>query len=196
MTAARFQEAASLYLNRPAVCVSLLVTFRKGSHSLPCVTGRIANIPKAQRVCTLFQTGNIWDEQHLVFECPALQQDRDNYNSPLGGHAATMVQFMWQHDLCAVAQEIKDELDACGDPGPQSQASAPLGFSLQSPIPNACFCMVCLCCMLIKCKDVLNQEVPWLPSSLTKQVHLLCWAAQLLGPSLSCEYLALISQHT
>ena len=28
-----------------------------------------ANIPTAQRVCTLCQTGNLGDEQHVVFEC-------------------------------------------------------------------------------------------------------------------------------
>jgi len=32
-----------------------------------------ANIPTAQSVCTLCQTGNLGDEQHVVFECLALQ---------------------------------------------------------------------------------------------------------------------------
>ncbi len=43
-----------------------------GSHSLPCVTGGIANIPRAQKVCTLCQPGILRDE-HLISECPVLQ---------------------------------------------------------------------------------------------------------------------------
>ena len=38
-------------------------------------------------------------------------------------YAATMVRFMWQHDIRAVAQFIKNCMDAQGDLGPQSQAS-------------------------------------------------------------------------
>jgi len=55
----------------------------------------------AQGVCTLCHTGNLGDEQHLVFNCPALQEIRDRYNALFGDHAATMVQFMWHHDARA-----------------------------------------------------------------------------------------------
>ena len=33
--------------------------FRVGSHSLPCITGPIADIPTSQRVCTLCRTSNL-----------------------------------------------------------------------------------------------------------------------------------------
>jgi len=61
--------------------------------------------------------------QHLVFECPALQGLRDRYNGLFRDHAATMVQFMWQHDTRAVAQIINECMDAHDDPGLQGQAS-------------------------------------------------------------------------
>ena len=78
-----------------------------------------------QRVCKLRQTGNLGGEQHLVFECPALQRDRDRYNGRSADHAAAMrmVLFMWQHDTRAVAQFIKECMDTHGDPGPQSHVS-------------------------------------------------------------------------
>jgi len=52
-------------------CVQALLRSRRGTHSLPCIIGHVTNIPRAQRVCTLCQTGKQGDEQHLVFECLA-----------------------------------------------------------------------------------------------------------------------------
>ena len=103
--------------------VQFFLRFRTGSLTLPCVTGRAANIPGAHTFCTLCQTGNLGDEQHAVFECPALQGIKDRYNNLFGHHAATMVQFRWQHDTRAVAQFTKECADAHCDPALQSQAS-------------------------------------------------------------------------
>ena len=64
-------------------------------------------------------------EQHLMFECPALQGLRDRYSGLIGDHAATMLQLMWQHDPHALVQFIEElffVLDAHGNPGPQSLA--------------------------------------------------------------------------
>ena len=60
--------------------VQAFVRFRMGDHSLPGVTNRAADIARAKRVCTFLQTSNLGDEQHLVFECPALQGVEDRYN--------------------------------------------------------------------------------------------------------------------
>ncbi len=89
-------------------CVQAFLRFRMGSHSLPCVTGRVANIPRAQRVCTLCQTGNLGDEQHLVFECPALQGFRDRYNGLFGDHAATMIQSCGNMTLVQLRNSSKN----------------------------------------------------------------------------------------
>ena len=45
------------------------------------------------------------------------------YNGLYWTHAATIVQFMWQHDTRAVVQLIKECMNAHGDSGLQSQAS-------------------------------------------------------------------------
>ena len=48
------------------------------------------------------------DEQHVVFECPGLQDIRDRYQGLFGEHATTMLQFMWQDDIRGVAMFIKE----------------------------------------------------------------------------------------
>ena len=48
----------------------------------------------------------LFDERHLVFECPALQYIRDNY--PWLFHVDTMRLFMWQADIIGVAKFIMD----------------------------------------------------------------------------------------
>ena len=48
------------------------------------------------------------DEQHVVFECPGLQDIRDRHLGLFGEHAATMIQFMWQDDIRGVAMYIKE----------------------------------------------------------------------------------------
>jgi len=64
-----------------------------GSHNVPCVTGRVANVPGLQTVCTLCQTGNIGNEQHNANVHGVSDRDDGLY----GDHAAAMVQSMWQH---------------------------------------------------------------------------------------------------
>jgi len=65
---------------------------------------------------------------HCNIIIPALQGVRDRYNGSFGDHAATMTHFMWQHDIRAVAQLIKEYVEAHGNPGPQSQASDQPGW--------------------------------------------------------------------
>ena len=48
------------------------------------------------------------DEQHPVFECPALQGIKVRCNGLFGYHATTTLQFIWQHDTRAVAQFIRE----------------------------------------------------------------------------------------
>ena len=68
-------------LSRLVLSTKCVQAFLKLFHSLPCITGRVADTARAQRVCTLCQTGNLGDEQHLVFECLALQElrSKDRY---------------------------------------------------------------------------------------------------------------------
>ena len=60
--------------------LSHMCTVRRGKFKvcLPCVTGRVANITRAQRVCTLCQTGSLGDGKHLVLgaqHCRELEID-------------------------------------------------------------------------------------------------------------------------
>ena len=112
------QFRANMHFQKMLSCMfRLLILLERQVHPADC------HISSAHRVCTLCQTGNLGDEQHLVFQCSALQGIRDRYNGLFGDHAATMVHPMWQHGTRAVAKFIEECMDAHDDPGPQSQAS-------------------------------------------------------------------------
>ena len=55
------------------------------------------------------QHRTIWDENHLVFECPALQ-DLRNKRAHLfeGAQADAMVLFIWQDDMIGVVRIIDE----------------------------------------------------------------------------------------
>ena len=89
-----------------------------GTHSLPCVFGRVANITTIQRVCTLCQTGILQNEHHLVFECPA--ESLGQMEWPIWDHAAAIIPFMWPHGTGTIAQFIKECMDARGESSSQS----------------------------------------------------------------------------
>ena len=66
-------------LQLSAGCVQTLLRFRMGCHNLPWDLGRRQGIGRLHRVCTLCAGGNPGDEQHVVFECPGLQDIRDKH---------------------------------------------------------------------------------------------------------------------
>ncbi len=104
--------------------VQTLLRFRMGCHNLPWDLGRRQGIPRLHRVCTLCAGENPGDEQHVVFECPGLQDIRDRYQGLFGEHAATMLQFVWQDDIRGVAMVIKECLGVyCGTDPDGGQAS-------------------------------------------------------------------------
>ena len=103
-----------------AGCVQTLLRFRMGCHNLPWDLGRRQGIPRLHRVCALCTGDNPGDEQHVIFECPGLQDIRDKHQGLFGEHAATMLQFMWQDDIHGVAIFIQACLDRCyAGPDPQ-----------------------------------------------------------------------------
>ena len=68
----------------------------------------LETIHRPQIVCTLCPTGNVGDEQHIILSAQQEGNLRDRYNGLFGDHAVTMDQFMWQHNINAVAQFIKE----------------------------------------------------------------------------------------
>ena len=82
--------------------------FRTGCHQLPIVTGRMLNIPRHQRLCLACRTSSVCDELHLVFECPSLQNIRQNYQHLFPPHITTMKQFVWQDDVVQIMLFLRD----------------------------------------------------------------------------------------
>ena len=54
---------------------------RMGVHRLPEDEGSWKKVPRHQRVCLLCDLGSSCDEKHVVFECSALQDLREQYAS-------------------------------------------------------------------------------------------------------------------
>jgi len=53
-----------------------LAQLRLGSHWLGVETGRCSGVPHAQRLCQRCNSGEVDDEDHMVFRCPALNAQR------------------------------------------------------------------------------------------------------------------------
>ena len=81
-----------------------------GCHGLPRDVAAWVGIPRLQRFCNMCQHRTIGDEEHLVFECPALPDLRGKRPHLFQGtQADAMVLFMWQDDIIGVVRFI----DAC-----------------------------------------------------------------------------------
>ena len=50
--------------------------FRTVNHELPIETGRYTRIPRNEKVCKMCNGGQLRDEFHFCFECPALKELR------------------------------------------------------------------------------------------------------------------------
>ena len=53
--------------------------FRTGSHWLDIETGRFLKKPKAERFCSVCGRNEIGDESHFIFQCPAFDIIRQQY---------------------------------------------------------------------------------------------------------------------
>jgi exonuclease III len=89
----------------------LFLRFRMGCHDLPSDAGRRMGVPRLQRVCPRCSIGEVGDERHLVFTCPALEHIRGRYRHLFGPRTFTMVQFLWQEDMVSVARFVTDCFD-------------------------------------------------------------------------------------
>lgn len=81
---------ASLYdLPASARKLQQLLRFRLGCHSgLPIVSGRRRHVPREDRTCKRCLCA-LGDEKHLVFECPALHDIRENFSFLYAADART-----------------------------------------------------------------------------------------------------------
>ena len=67
-------------------------------------------MPRLQHVCTKCHGPAVFDERHIVFECPVLQHLREKYSRLFSGSGQTMQQFMWQSDIVGVVYYVRDSL--------------------------------------------------------------------------------------
>ena len=81
---------------------------RCGSHNLP-VVGRLQGIPRFKCFCLQCHAQGdlaVGDEDHLIFECPAVQHVM--YQHLFSGLAQTVQEVMWQMDMRSVVLCVKD----------------------------------------------------------------------------------------
>ena len=77
-----------------------------GLHDLPVATGRMRNIPRAQRVCDICEQQVVGDEHHFVYGCPTLEPVRAQYSDLFRAPRRSLRQFLWQDDLVRVVNFI------------------------------------------------------------------------------------------
>ena len=81
--------------------MKLLFRFRMGCHHLPKDEGSWSKpkVPRLERVWKLCTIGTIDDEQHLLFECPELDERRGKWASQFSGFDTVLQEFIWQKFL-------------------------------------------------------------------------------------------------
>jgi len=63
----------------PKKYIYALCKFKCVNHYMPIVTGRYANIPYEERICTICQTNDIGDEFHYLFVCEKFAIERSRH---------------------------------------------------------------------------------------------------------------------
>jgi hypothetical protein len=92
-----------------------LAQLRTGSHWLRCETGRWAHgqrLERADRLCLRCSGGDVDDEAHMVWGCPALIEQRLQHVGLFNAEADTLAAFLGQ-EPCQVAAFVRDCHRAC-----------------------------------------------------------------------------------
>ena len=82
-----------------------------GSHLLPIEQGRHLRLPRHRRVCRLCHTGALGDERHMLLECPALADLRDEYSPLVAECSGVMARLVWARNQPMVSRYIIACLD-------------------------------------------------------------------------------------
>ena len=86
-----------------------ILRFRMGSHLLPIEQARHLRLPRHRRVCRLCHT--LGDERHMLLECPALADLRDEYSSLVAECSGVMARLVWARNQPMVSRYIIACLD-------------------------------------------------------------------------------------
>ena len=82
-----------------------------GSHLLLIELGRHLRLPRHRRVCRLCHTGALGDERHMLLECPALADLRDEYSPLVAECSGVMARLVWARNQPMVSRYIIACLD-------------------------------------------------------------------------------------
>ena len=90
-----------------------ILRFRMGSraHLLPIEQGRHLRLPRHRRVCRLCHTGALGDERHMLLECPAFADLRDEYSPLVAECSGVMARLVWARNQPMVSRDIIACLD-------------------------------------------------------------------------------------
>ena len=88
-----------------------ILRFRMGSHLLPSEQGRHLRLPRHRRVCRLCHTGALGDGRHMLLECPALADLRDEYSPLVAECSGVMARLVWARNQPMVSRYIIACLD-------------------------------------------------------------------------------------
>ena len=64
-------------------------------HLLAIEQGRHLRLPRHRRVCRLCHNGALGDERHMLLECPALADLRDEYSPLVAECSGVMARLVW-----------------------------------------------------------------------------------------------------
>ena len=90
-----------------------ILRFRMGSHLLPIEQGRHLRLPRHRRVCRLCHTGALGDERHMLLECPALADLRDEFSPFIAECSGVMARLVWARNQPMVAGTSLPALIEC-----------------------------------------------------------------------------------
>ena len=91
-----------------------ILRFRMGSHLLQIEQGRHLRLPRHRRVCRLCHTGALGDERHMLLECPALADLKDDCSPLVAEYAecsGVMARLVWARNQPMVSRYIIACLD-------------------------------------------------------------------------------------
>ena len=88
-----------------------LVQYRVGSHWLPVEQGRMTNIPRYLRRCTLCRQHAPGVQRRYSFECPYFHDVRAQYPQLFSDGRDSMRNLMWHRDQKAVVDLVIGILD-------------------------------------------------------------------------------------
>ena len=98
-------------MNQFCVGLGLVISTTKTEVVVFNGPGRHLRLPRHRRVCRLCHTGALGDERHMLLECPALADLRDEYSPLVAECSGVMARLVWARNQPMVSRYIIACLD-------------------------------------------------------------------------------------